>query len=219
MSSPSQNHRSTENMSTSQTDASSEASSDAPSDILNFKMSSHQEQTHSGLLVWYMRGRSVILSVMAILGLVSMILFIISGIFGVKVMVVKSESMEPTIGVGSVVVSLPTEASRLKVGDVITVTYGQTKRLVTHRIVQSEGCEQGLCAFVLKGDANIAKDPHSVEIGAAPKFWFTIPTVGWAVLWMKTWTGLVAVAVTLLTTLIITFIVPKQTNNLRDTSQ
>ncbi|MFT9393488.1 signal peptidase I [Bifidobacterium sp.] len=169
------------------------------------------ERRHRHLIVRaYLRFRSVLLTVMACIGLCSMLVFIASGLFGLKVMVVKSGSMEPTIGVGSMIVSMPRKAVELKVGDVITVSYGETKRLVTHRIVQSEGCAGEKCTFVLRGDANAAEDPYKVNIDDATWHWLTIPRLGWAVLWVRTWPGLATMAGILTVTFIALFAVPGQ---------
>jgi signal peptidase len=126
-----------------------------------------------------------------------MLLFIGSMAFGLHPMVVISASMEPEITVGSLIVSIETTATSLERGDVITVRRSETRRLVTHRIVEVHGCNDGQCTFTLKGDANIARDPHQVTIDSAPRLLIAVPAVGYGVVWMRSIPGLVVLAVTL----------------------
>lgn len=157
----------------------------------------------------YLRLRSVILTVMACIGLCSFILFIGAAAFGLRPMIVISGSMEPTLKVGSMIFSVETAARSLHEQDVVTVRSGETQRLVTHRIVESKGCEGQQCSFILKGDANIAKDPHQVTVGSAPRLWLAIPHAGWVILWMRTPTGLAVLLGCVVLLALMTCIVPK----------
>jgi signal peptidase len=56
-------------------------------------------------------------------------------IFGYQLYIVKSASMSPTLQTGSVILSIkPTDASALKVGDI--VTFSQSEAIITHRIIE-----------------------------------------------------------------------------------
>lgn len=156
----------------------------------------------------YLRLRAVVLTVMACIGAVSLMLFIGATAFGLRPMVVISASMEPTIGVGSLMLSVETTSSALRVGDVVTVRAGDTKHLVTHRIVESGGCEQDQCTFTTKGDANTANDPREVVLRSAPRMWVVIPRLGFAILWMRTLRGLLCLASAVLLLAVLTLYVP-----------
>ncbi|MGO3358811.1 MAG: signal peptidase I [Bifidobacterium crudilactis] len=142
----------------------------------------------------YFRLSTVVLTVMACIGTLSLLLFIGAAVFGLRPMVVISASMEPSIRVGSLLLSVETTSSALQVGDVVTVRAGDTKHLVTHRIVDIKGCEQDQCSFTTKGDANVADDPREVVVRSAPRMWLVIPQMGFAVLWMRTLGGLLCLA-------------------------
>src|SRR3990167_4515932 len=84
---------------------------------------------------------------------------------GYRVLVVKSGSMEPNIGVGSIILTKPSAdiispipSTEFKIGDVITYTIGSKKsNLVSHRVTDLEE-KQGTFYYKTKGDANKETD-------------------------------------------------------------
>lgn len=96
---------------------------------------------------------------------------------GIKTFVVQSGSMEPAIGVGSVVVVKPVDT--YQVGDVITFgPRSKTKPPTTHRIIEVK--EDG--NLVTKGDANEDQDIRAVSrYEVIGKVILSIPYVGYAV--------------------------------------
>jgi signal peptidase len=93
---------------------------------------------------------------------------------------VLSGSMEPTLPIGSVIVTVPAQAEELKVGDVITIANPQhAGTLVTHRIFSVESSAQGR-GFKTKGDANQAPDSWIVPAnGGGWRYAFAIPYLGY----------------------------------------
>ncbi len=92
----------------------------------------------------------------------------------IKIKIVKSGSMEPTIKTGGIVVIKPSD--NYKVGDIIT--FGEDSKdaiPTTHRIISDEGS-----SFKTKGDANEHEDqqvvPKNVVIG---KVLFSVPYAGY----------------------------------------
>ena len=57
-----------------------------------------------------------------------------SSIFGYKPFYIMSESMDPVIKVGHIVISKPIDADNVKVGDI--VAYKTPKKTIIHRIVK-----------------------------------------------------------------------------------
>jgi signal peptidase I len=95
---------------------------------------------------------------------------------GIKVKIVKSGSMEPTIHTGSIIVIQPKDA--YVVGDIVTFgTDTKAQIPTTHRIVDITDGQTRL--FTTKGDANENIDPENVyPEDIHGKVISTVPTVG-----------------------------------------
>ena len=107
-------------------------------------------------------------------------------LFPYKALPVYSGSMEPTIHTGSVVIDVPVQASDVKVGDIVTfVRPDNQSELVTHRVIQVESGPNGR-QWITKGDANGAADPWRVPAtGSGYKYDFSIPSVGFLLVWLQ----------------------------------
>lgn len=110
---------------------------------------------------------------------------------GYRLLVVQSGSMEPSIGVGSIVLTKPTSdfvspvsISKFNTGDVITFQSG--KALVSHRVVETES-QNGAFSYKTKGDANKSSDPSLVaEKNVVGKVITSAPGIGRIVNYAKT---------------------------------
>jgi signal peptidase len=121
----------------------------------------------------------------ALLGLAVLLTPVTQLAGGLQLMAVLSGSMEPTIHVGGVVGVLPTAASDLRVGDVITfANQSQPDVLVTHRIVSIE--ERGNQELLTtRGDANDSADAVAVSANrTVGRVWFTLPWLGYAMVYL-----------------------------------
>jgi len=107
-----------------------------------------------------------------------------------KILAVTSRSMEPKIRVGSIVVSQP--VGNYKVGDVISFNSGATKKEnTTHRITEIKD-SGGTTSYITKGDANENNDTKEVPADKVlGKEIFTIPLLGYLLVYVKTLPGLV----------------------------
>lgn len=82
-------------------------------------------------------------------------------VFGCSVFRVVSDSMEPEIPVGALLLSKKTDIEKIKLGDVIcfrsmeSYMYGQ---IVTHRVVGIEQTKNGEIALRTRGDSNNSED-------------------------------------------------------------
>jgi signal peptidase len=123
-------------------------------------------------------GRALVASVIAALFL----MLVSKTVLGWQVAGVRSGSMQPTYGVGSLVAIAPVDAAALGAGDVITYHWGGTGPLVTHRIVEVNGTGAER-TFVTKGDANRVADMTPVPSGAiAGRVEFGVPVLGYLTL-------------------------------------
>ena len=100
-------------------------------------------------------------------------------IFGGKSFSVMSGSMEPAIGTGDLVMTLPISPGEAAGGDIVTFNDPDDPgRLMTHRVASSERRGDTL-HFVTKGDANADAETWSVPAdGRIGRVAFRIPELG-----------------------------------------
>ena len=109
-----------------------------------------------------------IIEIIAIILIYNIILIIISSIngkdfsiLGYKAYIVNTNSMEPTIEVGDIVIIKKVKAEKLNQGDVITFT--REGEVITHRITKIE-TEEKSTQYVTKGDNNNTEDSKQVKM-------------------------------------------------------
>lgn len=107
--------------------------------------------------------------------------------------VVRSDSMSPAIGAGSVVYVNDVSASAISTDDVITFQSGSER--VTHRVVGVVE-ENGERRFRTKGDANEDPDPDLVSPSEiVGRVSFHVPYIGYVVAFAGTQLGLIALVI------------------------
>lgn len=124
-----------------------------------------------------------IIEIIAIILIYNIILIIISSIngkdfsiLGYKAYIVNTNSMEPTIKVGDIVIIKKVKAEKLNQGDVITFT--QEGEVITHRITKIE-TEEKSTQYVTKGDNNNTEDTLKIKYeDIIGKEILTIPQLG-----------------------------------------
>lgn len=99
-----------------------------------------------------------------------------------RTMTVLTASMRPSMPEGSVIVQVPMDLSKVRVGDVITYRIPvEDRRIVTHRVVKVlEGGTQPVVRT--KGDANRSADPWLARL-EGEKVWrvkASVPKLGYA---------------------------------------
>ncbi len=94
---------------------------------------------------------------------------------------VLSDSMQPAIPSGSVVIVRPADPETLKVGDVISYTSNIAPYpTLTHRIVSVTRGDDGKIAFKTKGDFNLVEDSWEVHYAnQAGLVAFSVPMLGY----------------------------------------
>jgi len=112
-----------------------------------------------------------------------------------KPFAVMSGSMEPTIGVGDLVIARPQKT--YKVGDVISFDADQSEKsqIVTHRIIEIIG-DGPLFLYKTKGDANEYADDVLSTLGdIRGKVAFIAPKIGYVLGATKTLPGLIIIII------------------------
>ena len=118
----------------------------------------------------------VALTLAALLGVAVTGVTLVAARTGLRPLVVRSGSMEPTIATGSMVLMRPVDAADISVGDVVAVERPDHTR-VTHRVVKIE--RHGETAeLTLKGDANEDPDPVPVTVRRAERLVRQVPQIG-----------------------------------------
>jgi signal peptidase I len=113
--------------------------------------------------------------------LASLLTVTATSLLGYSSYVIYSGSMEPTVKVGSLLLSRPVDANDLRVGDIITYRSPGNNTTLTHRILDMRQ-EDGEWAFKTKGDASLGPDPNEVILrGQVTKMAFDIPYLGYVV--------------------------------------
>lgn len=99
---------------------------------------------------------------------------------GGSAMTVLTQSMEPTLPPGTLVVVKPTPADEIAVGDVVTyqIRSGEAA-VVSHRVI-SKTYADGELTFITQGDNNTDPDPEPVRaVQIRGTVWYSFPLLGW----------------------------------------
>lgn len=106
-----------------------------------------------------------------------------------KILVIKSGSMEPALKKEGVVFTWPKES--YKVGDIISYEISGGKGTVTHRINEIK-YDNNQIKYVTKGDANPAPDQEKVtKAQIIGRVLFSVPYLGHVISFSKTLPGLI----------------------------
>lgn len=110
----------------------------------------------------------------------AVVLIVIPKATGSMPLTVLTQSMEPTLPPGTLLVVRPTAVDDIEVGDVVTyqIVSGQPA-VISHRVVSVSSSSNGARTFVLKGDNNAKTDPRPVTAAQIRGVvWYSIPEVG-----------------------------------------
>ncbi|GAA3598017.1 hypothetical protein GCM10022198_22880 [Klugiella xanthotipulae] len=116
------------------------------------------------------------LTIAAIGGLVCIVAVIAATFFQVTLVLFQTGSMGPTIPAGSVAVVVETPASRVRVGDIVTVDR-VGKLPITHRVMSITPPAAGgdTYGLTLRGDANSMDDPEPYPVTRVREVIFSVP--------------------------------------------
>ncbi|MEJ2303538.1 MAG: signal peptidase I [Anaerolineales bacterium] len=110
------------------------------------------------------------------------LLWLNSGLLGVRTFLIRGGSMEPVLEAGDVVIVQPSDPGQIQTGDIILFNYSE--KWVMHRVIEIRH-SSGALEFITKGDANKVPDQpvtiHQVKGEALVK----IPKIGWLSLILK----------------------------------
>ena len=137
--------------------------------------------------------RGVLDGLMMLVIVGALVLLLAPRLLGANLLVVLSQSMEPAIPMGSIVVSQPnTAADEIDVGDVITFNAlgpNGDLALITHRVVEVLGSGSGV-RFRTQGDA--VEDPDMTLVSSSNlvgRVWLSLPLAGYMIAFIRTPVG------------------------------
>jgi signal peptidase I len=142
------------------------------------------------------RGKETVFALFGILGLVSVAWLVIAASMSLSVVVFKTGSMAPTMPTGSAAIVQTVDASRLVVGDVVTVQRSASELPVTHRIVSiaADPASPQRVQLTLQGDANQIADGAPYSVSRAGLVVASLPFVGYVVAALRTPVALGAIS-------------------------
>lgn len=127
--------------------------------------------------------QNVALTVGAILGSLCLLAALAAFGFGVKPLMFKSGSMEPTIATGALALSFPVSASDIVVGDIVSTENAAGTR-ITHRVA-AVAPAANYTKLTLKGDANDVVDAEIYAVTEVDRIFWSVPLLGYAVAWLS----------------------------------
>jgi signal peptidase len=130
------------------------------------------------------RGRGLSPLFMLAAVLVVALIWLNTGLLGVRPALVSGVSMRPYLKVGDVVVTKQVSASSLKVGDVVRFRGQEGGVVILHRIIAIDK-GPGHMTFVTKGDSNDVSDRPITAEQIEGKVILKIPEAGWLPIWVQ----------------------------------
>lgn len=118
----------------------------------------------------------VLLTLGALLGVGVTCVTVLAAQTGLRPLVVRSGSMEPTIATGSMVLVRRVSAGEIRPGDIVAVERPDHTR-ETHRVLSIER-HGDMAELTLKGDANEDPDPVPVPARHAERLVYQLPQIG-----------------------------------------
>ncbi|SDZ09803.1 signal peptidase I [Herbiconiux ginsengi] len=100
---------------------------------------------------------------------------------GGRPLTVLTQSMEPGLPPGTLIVVHPVPVGEIRVGDVLTYQIESGKPgVVSHRVIEKTISTAGSTTFVTRGDNNDLADEDPVqEVQIVGVLWYSIPMLGW----------------------------------------
>ncbi|MDO4018562.1 signal peptidase I [Clavibacter michiganensis] len=110
------------------------------------------------------------------------VLLVVPKVSGSVPLTILTQSMEPTLPPGTLIVVRPVDPDALEIGDVATYQIRSgDPAVITHRITAIASASDGTRSFTFKGDNNASPDSLPVTPGQIQgEVWYSVPLVGWA---------------------------------------
>lgn len=110
----------------------------------------------------------------------AVVLIVIPKATGSMPLTVLTQSMEPSLPPGTLLVVRPTPTEDIRVGDVVTYQIASGRpEVISHRVVSVAVSSDGSRTFVVKGDANAEPDAPVAAVQVRGVVWYSVPGLGY----------------------------------------
>lgn len=120
-------------------------------------------------------------SLLVIVLALGVLVIVVPAISGGTALTVLTQSMEPKLPPGTLIIIRPTPIGDIKIGDVLTyqIKSGQPE-VVSHRVISRSDDTTGRATFITKGDNNDLPDAKPVQkVQIKGTLWYSIPWLGY----------------------------------------
>ena len=120
-------------------------------------------------------------SLLVIVLALGVLVIVVPAISGGTALTVLTQSMEPKLPPGTLIIIRPTPIGDIKIGDVLTyqIKSGQPA-VVSHRVISRSVDTKGRTTFITKGDNNDLPDAGPVQkVQIKGVLWYSIPWLGY----------------------------------------
>jgi signal peptidase len=109
------------------------------------------------------------------------LLIVIPKLAGAIPLTVLTQSMEPLLPPGTLIVDRPVKIDQISPGDIVTYQIESgNPAVITHRVITVETSNTGKRSFIFKGDNNALPDTDKVlPVQIKGKLWYSIPWIGY----------------------------------------
>lgn len=137
--------------------------------------------------LWFYLRTALSIAVLLLVVGAGTVLIVLPKVAGAIPRTVLTQSMEPTLPPGTLIVVRPVNPDQVGVGDVVTYQIESGKPdVITHRVVGIDFTPSGARTFTFKGDNNAVADAEPVkEVQIVGRLWYSVPLIGYLSLWLN----------------------------------
>ncbi|SDH11187.1 signal peptidase I [Microbacterium pygmaeum] len=134
-----------------------------------------------GRSLWHYLNVSISAAVLILVLALAVMTIALPALVGGRPFTVLTQSMEPGLPPGTLLVVRPTVPAEIRLGDVLTYQIESGKpAVISHRVVQKSSTAEGTISFITQGDNNDIPDDKAVqEVQIVGTLWYSIPLLGY----------------------------------------
>ncbi|GAA0992963.1 signal peptidase I [Subtercola frigoramans] len=135
---------------------------------------------------WHYLGSALSGAVLVLVLAVAVVVIVVPRAAGGQALTVLTQSMEPGLPPGTLVVIRPENIDAIRVGEVLTYQIDSGRPgVVSHRVVSCTIASDGVTTFITKGDNNDVADPKPVmPVQIQGTLWYAVPWIGYVNTWI-----------------------------------